>query len=94
MITRLCHCVSFVTRVREQPITASHFEKASCSEEGFGIPLTWGSGPVLPLENHLGTLECVWRRLCLSSAATAPKVQYLRADISSKFLLASSARTQ
>ena len=94
MTTKLCHCVIFETRVRKRPVTTSHFEKTFYSEESFGIPLTWGSGPVFPLENHLGTLECVWRRLCLSSAATAPKVQYLRADISSKFLLASSARTQ
>lgn len=94
MTTKLCRCVIFETRVRERLATASHFETASCSEEGFGIPLRWRAGPVLPIESHLGTLECIWRSLCLSSAAAAPKLQYLRADVSSKFLLASSLRIQ
>lgn len=86
----LCDCESGARRTLL--LLLPHFEKASCSE---GLRHTPGGeqGPFYPLENR-------WENSNLSEkgraflAAAAPEVQYLRAAISSKFFVISSARTQ
>lgn len=79
---------------REQPISPA-FPISSglpCAEEG--LRQMGSKNLFLPLRTTWENSNPSEKRRAFLSGATAPEVQYLRADISSKFFLISSVRTQ